>query len=155
MVYDRVYLKKLISRLQPSVLPHRTLRENGPDVMMRSHFLTVLHIHCSLQTDAKTTSFPKLTQLPNLSKPENYLNIFNFEILILVTNFTRNVWQYYKNDVFEWILVWKLKYRFSFLRNTVFHSHNVVWGSPYEVFMQKLCCHFVWSSSNVRAKINA
>ena len=73
-----LYLQQFIPGTQRSILSHRSFREDRSYVMKRSNFLSVLHIHRSLQAYSKAAAFREIFQL-------RYLFQTDRENIVLIT----------------------------------------------------------------------
>lgn len=76
-----LYLQQFIPWTQRSVLSYGSFRENRSYVMMRSNFLSILHIHRSLQAYTKATTFRKFLQLRYLSVIDRKIFFFNLSLM--------------------------------------------------------------------------
>jgi len=61
-----VHLQQLITSLQTTRQVHRTVRKNGPDVVVWVDFHPVFYVDRSFQTDAETTALLELAHVRNL-----------------------------------------------------------------------------------------
>lgn len=82
------YLEQFVPGTKRSILSYGSFRKDRSYVMMRSHFLTVLHIHSPFQTYSKATAFREFLQLRHLFDVERKNFFFLFSLIIYRRNFT-------------------------------------------------------------------
>lgn len=85
------YLEQFVPGTKRSILSYRPFRKDRSYVMMRSHFLPVLHIHSPFQTYPKTTAFREFLQLCHLFETWKRKIPFFFIFYLVETLTSRDV----------------------------------------------------------------